>query len=131
MPTGSCSLANPDPNRRSIGSLRWPVTVLTRKQIPSGTATITEFPVDAYQTHADVQPIGAMTFYAGQQTDRPITHRITMRWLDWIDETHAIIRNTTRLDGTIRTETFRIRRVKEVDGRKRLIEIEAELEMRQ
>jgi hypothetical protein len=105
--------------------------IATREQTASGTATISETPTDLMAVMADVQPIGPMTYLAGQQTDRPITHKIRLRWLDWIDETHIIVRRSTRLDGSVRTETFRVRRVKEVDGRKRFLEIEAELEMRQ
>ena len=125
-------MANPDFGRVEIGSLRWLVTVATRVQVPdTNSPTILETLQSLLQVRADVQPIGAMTFLAGQQTDRPITHRIRMRWLDWIDQTCVVIRTTLRADETSRIEVFRIRRIKEIDGRKRFIEIEAEMELRQ
>jgi head-tail adaptor len=123
------------PDNPTIGSLRWPVTIATREQAAAATAasaaTITETLAQQQTVRADIRPIGPMTFVAGQQTDRPITHRIYIRWLDWIDMQHVILRITQRLDGTNRVETFRIRKVGEVDGRKRFLEILAELETRQ
>ncbi len=113
-----------------IGRLRWPVVIARRVQSPAGAATIAEGYTDVATVMADVQPIGAMTFLQGQQTDRPITHRVVTRWLDWIDETFVLIRQTLRLDNTIRTEIFRIRRVMEMGGRKRFLAIECELEGR-
>ena len=113
-----------------IGALRWPVDIAQRIQTASGTNTLEESLGPITRVMADVQPIGALTFYAGQQTDRPVTHRIRCRFLDWIDETYVIVRRTQRRDGTTRTEVFRIRRVKEIDGRKRFVEIEAEQESR-
>jgi len=62
--------------------------------------------------------------------DTPITHRIVIRWLDWIDTTHVILRNTTRPNGSVRSEIFRIRRMKEIDGRQRFLELECEQESR-
>ena len=113
-----------------IGKLRWPVTISRRVQVPSGAASISEAPADAIHVHADIIAVGPQTFLGSAQTDRPMTHWIRLRWLDWIDQTHVIERRTRRRDGTVRVETFRIRRVKEIDGRKRFIECEAELEMR-
>ncbi len=116
----------------AIGSLRWPVAILQRVQVADGAggSSLTETLTNAIQVRADIQPIGPMTFLAGQQTDRPITHRIRLRWLDWLDETYVIVRQTLRLDMTGRTEIYRIRRVKEIAGRKRFLEVEAELETR-
>lgn len=124
-------MANPDFGRVEIGSLRWLVTVATRVQVPDiSSPRIVETLANLLKVRANIEPIGAMTFLAGQQTDRPITHRIRMRWLDWIDETCIVIRTTVRADRTTRIEVFRVRRIKEIDGRKRFIEIEAELERR-
>lgn len=112
-----------------IGNLRWPVTLVLRQQAndPAGTG-IVETQVNPTVYHADIQAVGALTFYAAEQTDRPVTHRIIMRWTDYLDWTHAIQRQTTRRDNTVRTETFRVRRIKELEGRKRFVVIEAELE---
>ena len=80
--------------------------------------------------HADIQPIGAQTFYLGMQTDRPITHRIRIRWRDNIDQVHAVIRWTQRTDSTTRMEVFRVRRVAELLGRKRFLSLECQQESR-
>ena len=48
-----------------------------------------------------------MAFWAGVQVDAPITHRITVRFLDYIDNRYVIIRNTASLDGQTRQEIFR------------------------
>lgn len=119
-----------DPNEPEIGTLRWQVRIFQRPQAPQpGGTGITETLVPIAIVHADVQPIGALTFYAAQQTDGPVTHRITMRWQDYtIDNTYMIQRQTQRQDGTIRTETFRIRRIAELGGRKRFVAFDCELE---
>lgn len=124
-------MANPDPRRVEIGSLRWPVTIAKRIQAAAGASTITETLTDIITVRADVQPLGPMTFIAAQQTDRPLTHKIRIRWLDWLDLTHIIIRRTIRPDLTTREEIFRIRKIGEIDGRKRFCEILAEMEHRQ
>ena len=113
-----------------IGKLRWPVTIAKRVQAPSGNASISETLTTLLTVHANIQPLGPMTFVAGAQTERPITDRITIRWLDWLDLTHVIVRQTIRLDQTARLEVFRIRKIGEVDGRKRYLEILCELEIR-
>lgn len=112
-----------------IGALRWCVTILERRQEPSGDhAGIDEIYARRQSVRADVQPIGALTFWGAQQTETPVTHRITIRWLDGLDNRQAILRETSRLDGTVRTELFRVRRVAEVGGRKRFLSLECELE---
>ena len=116
--------------RPRIGDLRWPVQIAKRLQAPAGTSTISESLTNILQVHASIKSLGPLTFLAGEQTDRPVTHRIYIRWLDWLDLTHVIVRQTVRLDLTARLEVFRLRKIGEVDGRKRFLEILAELEMR-
>ena len=123
-------MANPDPNRVSIGSLRWKVQIAQRVHTAAGAATIAETLIEPVTVRADVQPLGPMTFLAAQQTDRPIPHKIRIRWLDWLDQTFVILRNTIRADRTVREELFRIRKIGEVDGRKRFLELLCELETR-
>ena len=49
-----------------VGTLRWPVTLVTRKQIPDpDSAGIVEFLADQQTVHADVQPVGAFACTAG------------------------------------------------------------------
>ena len=116
----------------AIGQLRWPVRIATRQQVADpNSAGILETITQILPVHADVQPIGALTFYAGVQVDTPVTHRITLRWLDFVDTTCVVFRITERADGTSRIERFRVRRLAEVNGRKRFIQLDCELEEQQ
>ncbi|HEY8685997.1 MAG TPA: head-tail adaptor protein [Chloroflexota bacterium] len=121
----------PDPNAVRIGSLRWPVIICTRLQAADPNSTgILETLAETQTVYADIQPIGPMTFYAAEQVDTPVTHRITIRWLNWVDTTCVVFRTTNNPDGTKMTERFRVRRVMPVDGRQRFIRMECELEER-
>lgn len=111
-----------------IGSLRWRVRINKRVQAPDTGTGIAETLQKVADVHADVQPVGALTFYGAQQTETPITHFIVMRWQPYLDNTNIITRLTQLPGGASRTETFRIRRIREMAGRKRFVRIEAELE---
>ena len=115
-----------------VGSLRWPVLLAKRVQVPDGFTGISEFFEFGEVVRADIQSIGALTFWTAaaglEQTDTPVTHRIRMRWVNYLDQTQVVLRDTRLLDGQIRNEVFRVRRIKELNGRKRFVEIEAELE---
>jgi head-tail adaptor len=121
----------PDPKALEIGELRWPVAIAKREQAAAGTSTISESLTNIVQVHASIKSLGPLTFLAGEQTDRPVTHRIYIRWLDWLDLRYVIVRQTIRLDQSVRLEVFRLRKIGEVDGRKRFLEILAELESRE
>jgi head-tail adaptor len=118
------------PSASGIGSLRWPVTLYQRVQAPDpDTGAIVETLVVVAQTHADVQPSYASTFYETSAVDTPVSHMLFTRWADYVETTNVIMRSTTRpSDGTQRTELFRVRRVKEIAGRKRYAMFECELE---
>jgi len=120
----------PDDERVRIGRLKWPVLIARRDQLPetAGTGILDLFPT-MQKVRADVQPVGALTFWGTMQTESPgISHRIFMRWFDAISNTHVIFRTTHLPDGALRWERFRIRRWKELGGRKRFVCIEVELE---
>jgi head-tail adaptor len=123
-------MANPDPGAVPIGTLRWPVTIAKREMLAVTGGGMNECLTDIIRVRADVQPVGPMTFYGAAQVDTPVTHKVRLRWLDWLDTRHVIIRDTIRADRTVRREVFRIRRVKEIDGRKRFCECEVEEEKR-
>ena len=121
----------PDPNAVRIGSLRWQVVIATREQYPDPDSPgIVERLADEQTVRADIQPIGAMTFYAAEQVDTPLTHRIVIRWLDWVDATHVVFRVTKRPDASSMIERFRVRRVMPIDGRQRFLRMDCELEQR-
>ena len=111
-----------------VGRLRWRMDVCLRSQVPNSTTGINETSYVIQTVWADIQPIGTMTFWNGVQVDAPITHRIICRFLDFLDNTHCLIRVTAIPGGLNRQEIYRVRRVKDRDGRKRFSEIEAELE---
>ena len=131
-PAGRFSGFGGDPIVR-LGQLRWPVTVARRRQNfdPPGGVGINEDWVAIQVVHAEVIPSSGLTFWmtGGQeQVDTPITHRITTRWLGYLDNNYVIARNTRLPDGTMRGELFRLHRIKELGGRKRFTSIDAELE---
>jgi len=112
-----------------IGRLRWQVTLQRRQQQPTpGSGGITETPIRPQIIHADIQSTSDMTWWGSAQSDTPITHVIHIRWLDFPDNTLAVVRTTARLDGTTRTETFRIRKVSELGGRKRFVRLLCQIE---
>jgi hypothetical protein len=112
-----------------IASLRWVVQLYMRTQVPAASGGLSESLVLIASTHGDVQPSWASTFNDSKAIDQPISHIICTRWVDYIENTSVIFRSTLRpADNTFRTELFRVRRVKEVGGRKRFSAIECELE---
>ena len=105
-----------------IGRLRWVVTLYDRVQTAQTVGTGIDIALQNGVTlHADVQPVGALTFYGGEQVDAAFTHRIFTRWHGAVPQTKAITRVTICPDQTTRTELFRVRRWKELGGRKRFV----------
>ena len=121
----------PDPNAVRIGSLRWRVVLATREQaMDPSSSGILETIADKQTVRADVQPIGPLTFYAAEQVETPVTHKIIIRWLDWVDTTCVVFRVTKRPDESDMIERFRVRRVLPIDGRQRFLRMDCELEKR-
>lgn len=118
----------PNPAPR-IGELRHPLTVLTRRQAPDPNSTgIVDAFANGQPVHGKVESLTDQTFYADAQIETNPTHLITLRWLDYIDTTCVILRRTELRDGGARLERFRVRRVMELDDRKRFIRLACELE---
>jgi head-tail adaptor len=111
-----------------LGTLRWVVTLYRREQSPADDLALSETLVPLATVRADVQPTYPSTFYQSTQVDRPITHMITIRWENYPETVDAIARSTILRNGTQRTELFRVRRTKEIGGRKRFLQMECELE---
>lgn len=113
----------------AIGKLQWPITIAKRTQAPDPAGAGVVDTLESQQTvRADIQPVGALTFYSGAQVETPITHLVTIRFLDWLDTNHVITRVLRRQDGSTRTELFRIRRLKWLDGDNRFLQLEVEQE---
>lgn len=117
------------PSEHGIGQLRWVVSLYRRDQAPGPNGMIQETLVPLGNVHADIQPIYPTTHYLSAQVDTPVTHLIRLRWVDYVELTYIVMRSTWRpTDQSYRTELFRVRRVKELAGRKRFCELETELE---
>ena len=116
------------PSSVGIGSLRWVVTLCRRDQAPADDLALQETLVPIATVHADIQPTYASTFYQTTQVDTPVTHMINVRFQDYPATIDVVVRNTRRPDGSQRVELFRVRRTKEVGGRKRFLQMECELE---
>jgi hypothetical protein len=119
------------PYTTGIGSLRWQVSLYTRPMDadPNSPGMTEDLVRVGPDVHADIQPTYPSTFYGSMQIERPITHLVRLRWLDYLDNVHVVFRTTVRpTDGTFRTECYRVRRCKELAGRKRFLEMEVELE---
>jgi hypothetical protein len=134
----SKTFRDPDRFRPTISDLRWPVSICKRVQsadpassgIVESYISLLDVRANIQPSRTDTQPVGPLTYYAGEQVEGPFTHQVMIRWLDWVDTTHVIQRQTRRLDGTVRTELFRIRRAMEVNGRKRFLFLMCEQEKR-
>gem|GEM_PF-2054413 len=118
--------------------MKWPVLVANRKQLPEANpgVGITELFPQMLSVRADVQPVGAAAYWGSMQVESGITHRIFMRWVETLDNECVIFRVTKGNESTpsapvLIWERFRIRRWKEVAGRKRFVCIECELEQRE
>jgi hypothetical protein len=117
-----------------IGDLRWPVMLARRRQnFDSAPGVgIWEDYVLVQRLRAAVEPIKESTFYQvsgiTEAIDIGVSHRITFRFIDYIDNTFVVIRDSLRPNSTTRRELFRVRRVKELNGRKRFTSLDVELE---
>jgi head-tail adaptor len=121
-PTGALTAST------GVGVLRWLVTLYRRDQEPADDLALQERLVPIATVHAAIDPTYASTFYQSTQVDAPVTHMITIRWQDYPATIDVVARSTDRPGGTQRTELFRVRRTKEVGGRKRFLQMECELE---
>lgn len=111
-----------------IGTLRWLVTLYRRDQDPAHDLGLQETLVPIATVHAAVDPAWESTFIQSTQIDGPITHMITMRWQHYPVNADVVVRTTKAPDGTLWSELFRVRRTKELGGRKRFIQLSCELE---
>ena len=117
------------PALHGIGQLRWRVALYRRDQAPAPDLAAEETLVLLGRAYADIQPTFASTFYQSTQVDTPITHMINIRWADYPTTIEVVTRVTERqTDGTLRGELFRVRRTKEIGGRKRFLQMECEIE---
>ncbi len=118
--------------RPTIGELRWPFTLVTRVQaaVTSGTG-ISETDQVQEVIWGKIENAYATTYWGidGAQSGRPITHMIWARWKPYLDNTMALQRQRVVPNtGATVTETYRIRRVCEIDQKTWIVRLECEQE---
>lgn len=112
-----------------IGNMRYRVTLGTRQAQESGTAGITETITGTVTVWADIRPLGTQLYLAGRQiSDDEVTHRIITRHRSLPSMFDTATRTVPLPDGTTRTDTYRILRTTEWEGRKQWLVMEARLE---
>lgn len=114
----------------TIGELRWYVTLAKRQDVPNLDSGIIEQLAPIQTVHAAIKPTSLQSFIGAEQIDMPISHRIYIRWQPFADLSmfDVITRAMVLPDGSARTETFRVRRVMEWQGRHRFIVADCDLE---
>jgi Phage head-tail joining protein len=118
-----------------IGEMRWSVTLAYRREDPDlSSSNLVEEYIKVGNIHAKITPTASEIFIGGAQNGAqittPITHEIIIRWQPYVNVTtfDTIIRKTVLPDGRSREELFRIRQIKEWNGRHRFIICDVELE---
>ena len=114
-----------------ISELRYPVLLARRDQVPDSDTGITETLANMITVRAKIEDAYPQTYYAAAQTDRPFTHMVWLRFIGWLDTTYVIIRKSFLPDLSWRYDVLRIRRVKELNGRKRFLVLECQQERRE
>lgn len=114
----------------SIGEMRWKVTLASRQESTGTTTDLNEQYTRICEIWAAIEPMGEEEMIGGEQIGTPVSHRITFRWLPYEDVTYfdTIIRYINLPNGERRAEIFRIRKIKEWNGRHRYIIADVELE---
>lgn len=119
--------------RPTIGELRWAFALIKRQQsVAPFSTSITEVNQAQETICGKIENTYATTYWGidGAQSERPITHMIWVRWKPYLDNTMALQR--TRYipnTGATVTETFRIRRVCEIDQKTWIVRLECEQEI--
>lgn len=103
---------------------------MQRIQSASGSSSVAEAYNQVATVWGKIENTYPSTFWGinDAQVERPITHMIWIRWQAYLDNTYALQRTRTLPDGSNSTETFRIRRIAEIDQRTWIVRLEAELE---
>jgi SPP1 family predicted phage head-tail adaptor len=100
-----------------IGALREPIEVLRKEQVPDGGTGIVETRTLLLRAFAQVEQVSGATYRGAAQTVEPATHRFTIRHPQIAIGTEAYLR--------WRGRDYRIRKVRDLDGSRRFLEIEA------
>ncbi|MDH1442056.1 phage head closure protein [Pseudomonas sp. GD03721] len=66
---------------------------------------------------AKIEPVGTAVYTAGVQTDQRVTHRIILRHLPGVTDSHEVVRGDT---------VYRVRRSADMNGEQRFTVLEVE-----
>jgi head-tail adaptor len=100
----------------AAGRLRHLLALEVRSQTPDEGVSLTETFTEVAQAWGAIEATRGAIYAAGMQVGERNTHRITMRWRDPASFTH-LSRGTQR---------WRVREVRDPDGRRRELEVLAE-----
>jgi SPP1 family predicted phage head-tail adaptor len=114
----------------AVGRLDTPVILAKRQNVPDPNSTsILEPIVGGVFVWASIEDLYRQTFYAAEQVDTPVTHRVVIRFLAWLDTTYVILRDHRLPDSSIQRDVLRIRRLM-VIPRNRFLDMDCEMERR-
>jgi len=113
-----------------LGELRWECILCKQQQLadPTSPAVVNQW-IDQQIVYAKIEPVNMVATLLGAQLEYDkITHKITIRnTSDYLSEFTYLLREKLRDDNSSKIEVFRLHAMKEVDGRDRFYEIDAEL----
>lgn len=100
------------------GELDRRITVRLCTDVPADDMGLNAVFTEPKQRWARIEPVGTATYAAGVQTDNKVTHRITLRFLAGITESHEVLHGKT---------VYRVRRSADMNGSHRftLLDVEA------
>lgn len=99
------------------GELNRRVTVRRRVDYPEDDGGLESQYPEQGKRWAKIEPVGTAVYTAGVQTDQRITHRIILRHLPGVTDSHEVVR------GDI---VYRVRRVADMNGEQRFTVLEVE-----
>lgn len=105
----------------SIGNLRHRIAIQTYTEIPLGTSEVQKSWSTIDNCWANIEALQGLTYFDTQQIGKGITHKITIRYNPQINVTAE---NWVFYMG----KRFRIRFVKNIDERRRYLELLCEVE---
>ena len=100
-----------------IGELNRRVQIRRRTDEPFGDSDVVQTSAQQRPRWAKIEPVGSAVYAGSVQIDRKVTHRIYIRFLDGITDSHEVL---------YKTQLFAVRRVSDLNGAHRFTVLEAE-----
>ena len=99
------------------GKLNKRITVRERIDHPVGDSEIEEGYSAQFKRWASIEPVGTGVYSGSVQTDTRITHRVIMRYLPGVTDSHEVVHGST---------VYRVRRSTAMKGENRFTVLEVE-----